>query len=58
MAKAPTPEALTQLMIGRIDSLPRRLADGARYLIDHPDDVVLLSMDLSQSRVEGVLSTL
>ncbi|MBL6431252.1 MAG: hypothetical protein HPM95_08870 [Alphaproteobacteria bacterium] len=31
-------------MIGRIDSLPRRLADGARYLVDHPDDVVLLSM--------------
>lgn len=44
MAEMTDLEALTQRMISQIETLPRRLADGARYLIDHPDDVVLLSM--------------
>lgn len=44
MADEPTLEALTERMLAEIESLPRRLADGARYLIDHPDDVALLSM--------------
>ncbi|ERP94422.1 hypothetical protein Q669_31370 [Labrenzia sp. C1B10] len=44
MTETPTLETLNQRMIAEMEALPRRLADGARYLLDHPDDVVLLSM--------------
>ncbi|MCA1296815.1 MurR/RpiR family transcriptional regulator [Stappia indica] len=44
-ASTPTTlDALNARMIADMDALPRRLADGARYLIDHPDDVVISSM--------------
>lgn len=36
--------ALNAKMLEEIPQLPRRLAVSARYLIDHPDDVVICSM--------------
>lgn len=39
-----TLEELQERMLGEIPAMPRRLTDGARYVLDNPDDVVIFSM--------------
>lgn len=39
-----TLEQLQERILNSIPGMSRRLADGARYVLDHPDDVVIYSM--------------